>query len=74
MPAVRSRLTMREAIEKLMRLTGWNQAEVARQCHVDRATITRWLSDRKHSALGLAMIENLIERAKAGEFKVPVAQ
>lgn len=65
------------AISELLSITGWSQAELARQLDapgagdgIDRATITNWLK-KKTAPDGTARyaIADLLRRARAGEFK-----
>lgn len=72
MPATTRKLPrMKKEIDQILELTGWNQSRLARECGVDRATITRWIDGQNPSGLGRAVILSILARAKAGDFKRP---
>jgi hypothetical protein len=68
---------MRKVIEEIMEITGWNQADLAKVCNTNRATVCRWLAKgeegRMPSGTSAAFLADLLRRAKAGEFKQPAA-
>lgn len=73
MPSTKTRPRMKKEINEILKLTGWNQSRLAKECGVDRATITRWLDDRNPSGLGRVVIDGVLARARRGEFREPAA-
>jgi len=59
-------------VQAIIRITGWPQAKLARFLGLDPATITKWLKkERSPDGTARYAINDLLRRAKEGEFAVP---
>lgn len=72
-------------VRRLLEITGWSQAELARRIgtaapggsgqEIDRATVTNWLSKKtKPDGTARYTISDLLRRAIAGEFAETMKQ
>lgn len=67
------RFMSRKEIHELLKLTGWSQAELARQVGVTEGAVSRWFTDRTPSGSATKSMRQLLEDARRkAEKAVPV--